>query len=293
MPAGLDLAVLFLLGIITGGLSNVTSGGAGVFTIFFLTQYLGLVIQESTGTVLAASTVIVLVGAISFWRKGQVDRQLAMTVGLSGVAAAFVAAKWAAAINSGTLKAAFGAFTLALAFYTAARLASEIRSKRRAKSGQAGGTAPSLEPRLQYEALGQPTPQPSRWTGTDPLSLAVQVAKGVGIGLATGLFGVGLASLSIVLFLLLFRLDMRVVLGTSLFASFMRYLGGSVGYLSSGLIDPFYFVIIALGGTIGSFVGARIILRGEGGSKDVYVKIIVIGVLLFVSFEFLLKGAVG
>jgi len=84
--------VVLALGVLTGGLSNVTSGGAGVFTIYFLTAYVGLAIQDSTGTVLAASTIIVLIGAISFYRKGGVDVQLALTVGVSGVVGAFAAA---------------------------------------------------------------------------------------------------------------------------------------------------------------------------------------------------------
>jgi uncharacterized membrane protein YfcA len=258
--------------VITGGLSNVTSGGAGIFTIFFLTAYAGLAIQASTGTVLAASTVIVLVGAVSFARKGQVNTQLALTVGLSGVTAAFLAARWASTFKSAELELPFGIFTLALALYTAYGLLAGRRKK-------AFPAEPTSSPAGARVA--------SRWMGKDPLALAVQVAKGAFIGVATGLFGVGLASLSIILFLLLFNLDMKTVLGTSLFASFMRYLGGSFGYLSTGLVDPYYFLVIVAGGTIGSVVGAKFILGGGRGYKDEYVKVIVVCIMLFVSYEFL------
>jgi uncharacterized membrane protein YfcA len=277
--------------VITGGLSNVTSGGAGVFTIYFLTAYAGLAIQASTGTVLAASTIIVLVGAISFLRKKQVNTQLALTVGLSGVAAAFFAARYAAVVDSASLEEAFGFFTLALATYTAVRLFAEWRSKSSRVAAEidlARDTRPDHLPKDAPATLGT---QPSRWTGTDPVSIAVQVAKGVFIGLATGLFGVGLASLSIILFMLLFRLDFKMILGTSLFASFMRYLGGAAGYLSSGLVNPYYFIILVVGGAVGSIVGARMILEEGRGSRDVYVKLIIILVLLFVSYEFLFKKA--
>ena len=50
-----------------------------------------------------------------------------------------------------------------------------------------------------------------------------------------------LIALGVILFLLLFRLDTKTVLGTSLFASFFRYLGGSVGYLTAGQINPVAF----------------------------------------------------
>ena len=210
-------------------------------------------------------------GAISFARRGQLNTQLALTVGLSGVAAAFLAARWASTLKSADLELPFGVFTLALALYTAYGLLSSRRKKAGAQSSPAAEGAAA----------------PSRWMGTDPLALAVQIAKGAFIGLATGLFGVGLASLSIILFLLLFNLDMKTILGTSLFASFMRYLGGSVGYLSTGLVNPSYFLVLVAGGVIGSVVGARYILGGGKGYKDEYVKIIVVCIMLFVSYEFL------
>ena len=282
--------VVLALGVLTGGLSNVTSGGAGVFTIYFLTTYVGLAIQDSTGTVLAASTIIVLIGAISFYRKGGVDVQLALTVGVSGVVGAFAAARWASTIHSSTLESAFGGFTLAIAFFTAYRFVAGrgrgVADRISANPTRVTGAGEGVNSSVQEGTEGS---QRSRWAGSDPIALTVQIAKGVAIGVATGLFGVGLASLSVVLFMLLFKLDTKTILGTSLFASFFRYLGGSVGYLTTGEVDPFYFSILAVGGAIGSIIGAKLVLRRGGGSRDVYIKGIVIGILLFISYEFLLK----
>jgi uncharacterized protein len=288
------LVALFILGVVTGGLSNVTSGGAGLFTIFFLTSYIGLAIQDSTGTVLAASTVMVLVGGLSFLRRGQVNRQLALTVGLSGVLAAFVAARWAASIESDTLEEVFGAFTIALALYSASSLALEWKKRRASHPQTEGNLTSSVSGGLPPpDTRSTARARPPRWMGTDPASLAVQVSKGLFIGFATGFFGVGLGSLSIILFILLFRLDLKVILGTSLIASFMRYLGGSIGYLTNGLVDPLYFAILVAGGVVGSLVGARIILRSGQGTLDPYVKLLVIGILLFVGYEFLLSKVIA
>jgi len=281
----LPLLVLFALGFLTGGLSNVTSGGAGIFTIYYLTNYEGLVIQDSTGTVLAASALMVLVGAIAFYRKKQVNTQLAITVGVSGVLSAFLAARWASTLQSSSLEEAFGAFTLVLAFYTALKFTNDWRNEKR--------KAPTADSAIASGNIARPSSaglsQPSRWAGRTPAALAVQIAKGLLIGAATGLFGVGLASLSVVLFFLLFKLDTKVILGTSLFASFFRYLGGAAGYLTTGEIDPLFFLILVVGGGLGSFIGARILLGGGRGSKDIYVKIIVVGILVFISYEFFLK----
>ena len=94
---------VFVLGLVTGALSNVTSGGAGVFTIFVLTGYGNMSIQEAVGTVLAASSVFVLVGAITFYRQKEVDGQLSVTIGLAGVGGAFFAAKLASSLESTTV----------------------------------------------------------------------------------------------------------------------------------------------------------------------------------------------
>lgn len=280
--------LIFILGVITGGLSNVTSGGAGILTIFVLVNFAAQDLQNATGTVLAASAVFVLVGVITFFRRGQVDLQLGLVVGLSGVAGAFLAARWASTVDSASLEHVFGAFTLALAFFTSYLFISDWQKKKKLNGNGSPTVVPSGGVKMPVSQV-QVTPQVSKFYGTSPLALGVQIAKGVLIGIATGLFGVGLASLSVVLFLLLFKLDTKMVLGTSLFASFFRYVGGSLGYLSTGQINAFWFLVLVVGGAIGSVVGARMVLGTGVASKDILIKMTQVVILLFISYEFLLK----
>ncbi len=279
---------IFILGVITGGLSNVTSGGAGVLTIYVLVNFASIELQSATGTVLAASAVFVLIGVVTFFRRGQVDTRLGITVGLSGVVGAFFAARWASTIDSASLEHIFGAFTLALAFFTSYLFLSDWKKSKAIKVGNsAPKIAQTADVKLPVQLqMQQPV---SRFSGTSPMALSVQIVKGVLIGIATGLFGVGLASLSVVLFLLLFKLDTKMVLGTSLFASFFRYAGGSLGYLSTGQIDTFYFLILVVGGGIGSVIGARMVLGTGIASKDILIKMVQVAILIFISYEFLLK----
>ena len=285
LPYLIIVLAIFILGLVTGGLSNVTSGGAGVLTIYFLTNFAGIILQAATGTVLAASAVFVLIGVFTFLRRGRIDTKLGITVGLSGVAGAFLAARWASTIDSSSLERIFGGFTLALAFYTSYLFLSEWRRNKKAQLTTTSTVTSTSNP-VQLQATGSST---SRFSGMTPLGLTVQITKGVLIGIATGLFGVGLASLSVVLFLLLFKLDTKVVLGTSLFASFFRYVGGSLGYLTTGQINSFFFLVLVVGGGIGSVIGARIVLGSGIGSKDILIKMVQVGILLFISYEFLLK----
>lgn len=290
IPYVVVLVAIFILGVLTGGLSNVTSGGAGVLTIYVLVNFASANLQSSTGTVLAASAVFVLIGVITFFRRGQVDLKLGITVGLSGVTGAFLAARWASTVDSASLEHVFGGFTLALAFFTSYLFISDWQRKKKSNSTSQleSKVSQPADVKMPINQL-QLQPQVSRFSGTTPLALSVQIAKGVLIGIATGLFGVGLASLSVVLFLLLFKLDTKMVLGTSLFASFFRYVGGSLGYLTTGLINPFYFLILVIGGAIGSVVGARMVLGTGVASKDILIKMVQVLILLFISYEFLLK----
>jgi len=128
--------------------------------------------------------------------------------------------------------------------------------------------------------------QLSRWRKRDPIALIVQVGVGALIGLVTGLFGVGGGGLSMAVLLFAFKLRAKLMLGTSLMASSFRYAGGSLGYLTTGLIDPTVFLVLALGGGIGSLLGARVVITR---TKDAYVQVIVVLLLIFVSLEFLTK----
>ena len=265
---------ILVLGLATGAASNLTSGGAGVFTIFLLTGYAHLTVQQAVGTVLSASTIFVLIGALIFYQKKQVDGQLSITLGLAGVAGAFFAARIASTLQSGLLEHGLGAFTILVAVYG---IVSFTRSRflKRNLVRDGPGTIEASEAEM--------TP---RWAGKDPLAILVQIGIGVMIGIATGLFGVGGGGLTMAVLLFAFKQDEKLMLGTSLMASFFRYAGGSLGYLSTGQVDPTVFLILAVGGGIGTLLGARVVLRQKKGG---YIQVLVVLLLLLVGIEFLAK----
>lgn len=289
IPYPVLLAGMLVLGIIVGAFSNVTSGGAGILTIFILTSFFSLDIQQATGTILAASTAVVAIGAYSFYRKKEIDVRLGLSVGISGLIGAFLAARFAASIDSTIMERAFGVFTLALACYTSYFFISKWKKEKKLETDYAAKGNSISASTAEQVSVSQTQPQVPRLVGTSPVAVLVQFGKGALIGIVTGLFGVGAASLSIVFFLLLFRLDTKAVLGTSLFASFFRYLGGSVGYVTEGKVSLLLFGILAVGGCFGSVVGARFLLGRKIGSDDIYIKLLQVAILLFVSYEFLLR----
>jgi len=270
--------IIFVLGLVTGALSNITSGGAGVFTTFVFTNYAGLSFQESVGTVLLASTVVVMIGAIVFYRKNQVDERLSLTLGIPGFFVSLSTAYLATQIQSSLLSRSFGAFTLVIAVLSLYRFTRANRKKNTLQ--QNGGS-------VMLQSKGSPlvSEKPSRWAGSDPAAIGLQVELGIFLGIATGLFGVGGAGLTLAALLLIFKLKTKVMLGTSLMASFFRYAGGSVGYLAYGQINIFFFVLLTVGGAIGSIVGARLVMKES--VKDSYIQLIVVGLFFFIAYEFL------
>ena len=245
-----------------------------MFTIFLLARFENMSIQEAVGTVLAASTVFVLAGAITFYRKKHVDGQLSITLGAAGIAGSFFAATLASSLQSTLLERALGWFTILVAVYT---LVQSVRLRRR--------NVGSFSEYLQHSDLGG-VDEASRWTGKDPLAILAQVTFGTSIGLVTGLFGVAGAGLTMAALLFAFKLRAGLVLGTSLTASFFRYAGGSVGYLTTGLINPTVFLILSAGGVIGSVFGARFV---TGRSRRSYIQFVIVALLLLTGIEFLIR----
>jgi uncharacterized membrane protein YfcA len=224
---------------------------------------------------------MVFVGAVMFYWRKEVDGQLSITLGLAGVVGAFLAARFASTIQSILLERAFGIFTVFLAVYASAEFVQSYRRKRAVKFSTLsinGSTVSSID----SEPDGY-----SRWRGRDAGSLAIQLSLGIAIGFITGLFGVGGGGLTMALLLYLFKLKPKVMLGTSLMASLFRYAGATVGYATTSSIDPLLFSVLAIGGAIGSIVGARVVMSKR--TKDSYIQIILILLFVFISYEFLFK----
>jgi uncharacterized membrane protein YfcA len=266
----LVLAAVFVLAAIAGGLSNFTGGGAGVFTIFVLVNYLGLNIQQSIGTVLAASTFMVLVGVLTFYRSGQLDLRLSLTIGVSGLVGGFLTAILASSIQSSILERVFGFFTLSVVAYMTYQL---YQVRRSGRASLLGSSAVAAE--------GEP---PSRWTGRDPASLTVQAAVGVLNGALGSLFGIGGAWFTMIMLLYVFRLRPRLMLGTALLVSLLRFAGGSVGFLLLGLVDQSVLFVLIVGGVLGAIVGARFAVKQ---TSDVTIRIVIIALMLYVTYNFL------
>ncbi len=90
--------------------------------------------------------------------------------------------------------------------------------------------------------------------------LVLAVVGAVG-GLLSGAFGVGGGILMVPLLLAFAGMDQRQAASTSLVAIIPTAIAGSAAYLARGEVDVPVAVLVAAGGVVGSYLGARLLRR--------------------------------
>jgi uncharacterized protein len=111
--------------------------------------------------------------------------------------------------------------------------------------------APPADP--PAELRGTPPQRPHRWWAL--------LVVGVLGGLMSGLFGVGGGILMVPLLIMLAGLNQKQAATTSLAAIIPAALVGSATYLANDSVDVVVAGIVAVGGIVGSYVGAKLLRR--------------------------------
>ncbi len=223
--AFIGYALAALIGLSLG----VMGGGGSILTVPIFVYVLGfdpkLAIAMSLPVVGATS----LIGAVSHWREGNVRLKTAGLFGVVAMAGAYAGARLSIFL-SGSLQLVLLAVVMLLA------AVSMFRSARR-DSHRAVDAAPE-----------------SRRVG---LGLLIPVA--LGVGLLTGLVGIGGGFLVVPALVLLARVSMKQAVGTSLLVIAMNSLSGSLGYVGQMTMPwgfMFGFTAVAAAGIL---AGTRIV----------------------------------
>lgn len=212
------LALAAVIGLTLG----LLGGGGSILTVPVLVYVLGFGAKPAIAMSLPVVGITSLVGAALHWRLGNVRVGTALTFGVMAMVGAFAGAKLAT-FMSGTAQLAL------LAVVMLAAAASMLRG------GVRGTAAPEVaRPRL---------------------TLLVAVALGVGV--LTGLVGIGGGFLVVPALVLLARVPMTQAVGTSLLVIAMNAASGFAGYLGTvdldwGFLAGFTAVAVvgALAGTV-------------------------------------------
>ncbi|MBI4756745.1 MAG: sulfite exporter TauE/SafE family protein [Betaproteobacteria bacterium] len=247
------LILVILAGAATGIVLGLFGSGGSIIALPALMFLLGIEAKSAIAMSLGIVAVTATLSAWDHWRRGNVDLRVALVFGLFGIVGTFAGAKIGVLTPVAVQLSLF-----AMVMYAAAWK--------------------MLRPKLAY-AGGLPPPGRPAEVGWKPIAV-----HGVGVGVLTGVVGVGGGFLIVPALALLSGLPMKLAIGTSLAIVAAKSYAGFFGYLGAVAIDwstmgAFTAVTIA-----GSFAGTRLahafspetLKRGFGGFLVVVASYILI-----------------
>lgn len=102
-----------LIGLVGGVLSGLFGIGGGLVIVPALILLVGMTPKQAAGTSLAALLLPVgILGALEYWRAGQVDVRMAILVAAGLLVGAFIGARLAVGLPNELLQRAFGVLLL-------------------------------------------------------------------------------------------------------------------------------------------------------------------------------------
>jgi hypothetical protein len=244
--AALALLVGFVLGLL--------GGGGGVLTVPILVYGLHLPVKAAVPTSLCVVGLVAAIGFLSHLRQGNVAPRVAMVFAPFAVVAAFAGARLARYVPSEVQLVLFAIVGLVASFFM-------LRGKR---------PSASAEP-YAFQA--------------DSRTVALLGLQAVGVGLLTGVIGIGGGFLIVPALVLVAKVPMRLAVGTSLLVITMNALSGFAGYLGHAPIDWYligWFTSFAAAGTlIGTVASTRV---PQQRLRQVF-GLLLIGVSLYVLYR--------
>ncbi len=224
-------ALALLVGLVLG----LLGGGGSVLTVPILIYALHIPVKPAIAMSLCVVGLVAFIGFISHWRQGTIAPKVAFIFGPFAVVAAFVGARIAHHISPKVQLVTFAIVGLAGS-------ALMLRGGFRRTKERAGKEEYHFHHDRRMDIL-----------------LALQ---GLGVGLLTGIIGVGGGFLIVPALVLVARLPMRLAIGTSLLVITMNALSGFAGYVGHVDIDwtlvTWFTVVAAIGSIFGTIVSKRV-----------------------------------
>lgn len=223
------------------GLSlGLLGGGGSVLALPVLVYVMGIPTKVAIAMTLVIVGSVSLLAAIPQWQRGYVNLRLAFVFGSATMVGAYLGARLAALpwITDTVQMLLFASTMMVAAFLM-------IRRRQRSSS-----TAPELmPPEVTLESqLYRPPACKYCWLWLP--------TEGLGVGLLTGLVGVGGGFAIVPALVLLGKIPMRQAIGTSLLIISANSVAGVWGYLGTVSLDPRLTLTLTLASALGSLVGS-------------------------------------
>jgi uncharacterized membrane protein YfcA len=237
-----------VLGFAIGLSLGLLGGGGSILTVPALVYLVGQTPQVAVTTSLAIVGANSLLGAYFHRAHGTLNGRVALIFGGLGMITSYLAAGWSKRFSPEMLMSAFAALMLAIGMLLIARRAPPARAQA-------------------------------------DLALWKVIAAGAGIGLLTGVLGVGGGFLIVPALVMLVGLPMHHAVGTSLIVIAMNSAAGFVGHLSDAPLDFAVIAVFVAAGLAGTFAGARLGQGMDAARLRRVFAVFVIGLALFLLYD--------
>ncbi len=223
------LLVGYALAVLIGLSLGVMGGGGSILTVPIFVYVMGFDAKLAIAMSLPVVGVTSLVGAISHWQEGNVKLKTAALFGVVAMAGAYAGARLAIFV-SGALQLSLLAVVMLLA------AGSMFRSAR-----------------IDSRRVGQPL------LDIRPMAIGLLVPIALGVGLLTGLVGIGGGFLVVPALVLLARLPMKQAIGTSLLVIALNSISGFAGYVGVVTIPWSFVLAFTALAVVGILAGTRLV----------------------------------
>ncbi len=245
----LELALGFGIGLSLG----LLGGGGSILTVPALVYLVGQTPQAAVTTSLAIVGANSLMGAMFHRAQGTLDWKVALTFGGAGMLASYLSANLSDRLPPAVLLVAFALLMLTIGIMLFLRR--------------------NDEPEVKY--LAKP--------------ILLVLASGAGVGLLTGVLGVGGGFLVVPALVMLVGLPVQVAVGTSLVVIALNSAAGFLGHAGSGSFDLAMALVFTSAGLAGTFTGAKLSSRMSSSKLQKAFAGFVVALALFLLYDNLPK----
>ncbi len=220
--------VVIVLGVIVGAILGLVGAGGGIIAVPALVGIVGVSVADAMATSLVMAVASAATAVLPRLRGG-IDWSVAMAVGLAGVPAALAGTALNALLPQPVLLIGFGLLMVAAGL----RMLRPLRSRAEDPERQRGWL---------FRAL----------------------LMGLGVGLLTGLLGVGGGFVIVPALALMLRMPMKRAIGTSLIIIVINSLAAAAAHFSVGGLDIPLTLAFTLPAMVASLLAARLAARLPG-----------------------------
>jgi hypothetical protein len=267
-----DLPLAILFGLLIGAALGALGGGGSILAVPALVYGLGLPVSEAIPTSLLVVAITAVTAAWAHVRAGTVWMRTAVTFASVGVVGSFMGA-WLGHRVDGVVVLGGLAVLMVVA---------SVGMWRR------GGTPATPVP--DVEASSADGTGVATRARTSVAKLPQVLAAGFGLGVLTGLFGVGGGFLIVPTMVLLLGVPTPAAIGTSLVVISVNAFAGFLAHLGMGPVDLGVAGAFAAGGVVGAFVGQCAGSRVSAGTLSRAFAVLVMAVGSYTLFDVLTKG---